>query len=162
MEKYIIWLLPLPPLLAFLVILLFTNKHRALSHSIAIGAAALSWLGSMILFIRAIGVEEFGKHVFGSSINWIPTGPLWLTIGVQIDPLSAVVVFFVAWTVLAIFVYSIGYHNYGQPEGDHDVFHLMEQRSRCMEKNTRSLPSNRCTLVSLHLSACLHLVCIPW
>jgi NADH-quinone oxidoreductase subunit L len=121
MEKYIIWLLPLPPLLAFLVILLFTNKHRALSHSIAIGAAALSWLGSMILFIRAIGVEEFGKHVFGSSINWIPTGPLWLTIGVQIDPLSAVVVFFVAWTVLAIFVYSIGYHNYGQPEGDHDV-----------------------------------------
>ena len=38
----------------------------------------------------------------------------------QIDPLQAVTLFFVAWTVLAIFVYSIGYHNYGQPKGDID------------------------------------------
>ena len=117
----LIWLLPLPPLLAFFVILLFTNKRKALSHDIAVGAAGLSWLGSMIIFIRALGVEEFGKHVFGSSINWLPTGSTWLKVGVQIDPLSAAVVFFVAWTVLAIFVYSIGYHNFGQPKGDHDV-----------------------------------------
>jgi len=121
MEKFIIWLLPLPPLLSFFVILLFTNKNKALSHSIAVGAAGLSWLGSMIIFIRALGVKEFGKHIFGSSINWLPTGSTWLRIGVQIDPFSAVVVFFVAWTVLAIFVYSIGYHNFGQPKGDHDV-----------------------------------------
>jgi NADH-quinone oxidoreductase subunit L len=26
----------------------------------------------------------------------------------------------VAWTVLMIFLYSVGYHNYGKPEGDHD------------------------------------------
>ena len=121
MEKFIIWLLPLPPLLSFFVIILFTNKSKALSHGIAIGAAGLSWLGSMFVFIRALGVVEFGKNIFGSSINWLPTGNTWLKIGVQIDPLSAVVVFFVAWTVLAIFVYSVGYHNYGQPKGDHDV-----------------------------------------
>ncbi|MDP2995692.1 MAG: proton-conducting transporter membrane subunit, partial [Anaerolineales bacterium] len=117
----LIWLLPLPPLLSFFAILLFTNKRKALSHGIAVGAAGLSWLGSMIIFIRALGVEEFGKHVFGSSINWLPTGSTWLKIGVQIDPLSAAVVFFVAWTVLAIFVYSIGYNNFGQPKGEHDV-----------------------------------------
>src|SRR3990172_9085756 len=115
MEKYIIWLLPLPPLLAFIVILLITNKRNALSHGIAVGAAGLSWLGSMIVFIRALGVEEFGRHIYVSSINWLPTGLTWLKIGVQIDPLSAAVVFFVAWTVLAIFIYSIGYHNFGQP-----------------------------------------------
>jgi NADH-quinone oxidoreductase subunit L len=40
--------------------------------------------------------------------------------GVQVDPLTAVTLFFVAWTVLAIFVYSIGYHNYGQPVSRHD------------------------------------------
>jgi NADH-quinone oxidoreductase subunit L len=28
--------------------------------------------------------------------------------------------FFVAWTVLMIFLYSVGYHNFGQPMGDHD------------------------------------------
>ena len=41
-------------------------------------------------------------------------------VGVLIDPLSAAVLFFVAWTVLMIFIYSVGYHNYGQPAGDHD------------------------------------------
>ena len=121
MENIIIWLIPLPPLLSFFAIILFTNKNKALSHGIAVGAAVLSWLGSMVIFIRAIGVEQFGKHVFGSSINWLPTGTSWLKIGVLIDPLSAAVIFFVAWTVLAIFVYSIGYHNFGQPKGDHDV-----------------------------------------
>jgi NADH-quinone oxidoreductase subunit L len=121
MENIIIWLIPLPPLLSFFAIILFTNKNKALSHGIAVGAAVLSWLGSMVIFIRAIEVEQFGKHVFGSSINWLPTGTSWLKIGVLIDPLSAAVIFFVAWTVLAIFVYSIGYHNFGQPKGDHDV-----------------------------------------
>lgn len=121
MEKYITWLLPLPPLLSFILIILFTNKRKGLSHGIAVGAAGLSWLGSMFLFLRAIGTEEFGRHAFGSFINWLPTGTGSLQVGVQIDPLSAVVVFFVAWTVLAIFVYSIGYHNFGQPKGDHDI-----------------------------------------
>lgn len=120
-SESIIWLIPLPPLLAFFLILLFTNKSKVLSHSLAIGAAFLSWLGGMVVFIRAVGVEHFGKEVFHSSINWIPTGDTWLKIGVLIDPLSAVTLFFVAWTVLMIFIYSVGYHNFGQPKGDHDL-----------------------------------------
>ncbi len=116
----LIWLLPLPPLLAFFAITLFTNKNRALSHGIAVGAAGLSWLGSMIVFIRALGIEEFGKHFFESALNWLPVGEAWFQVGVRIDPLSAVTLFFVAWTVLMIFIYSIGYHNYGQPKGDDD------------------------------------------
>ena len=120
MEKFIIWLLPLPPLLSFFVIILFTNKNKGLSHGVAVGAAGLSWLGSMIIFNQALGMKEFGKHIFASSVNWLPTGSYWLKIGVQIDPLSAAVIFFVAWTVLAIFIYSIGYHNFGQPAGEHD------------------------------------------
>jgi len=121
MENYIIWLLPLPPILSFFLIILFTNKNKKISHGIAIGAAGISWLGSMVVFIRALGVKEFGKHVYGSAVNWLPTGATWFKIGVMIDPLSAAVLFFVAWTVLAIFIYSIGYHNFGQPKGDHDI-----------------------------------------
>ncbi len=116
----LIWLIPLPPVLAFFLIVLFTNKNKALSHSVAVGAAFLSWLGSMIVFVRALGVEHLGEHPFESSIPWLPTGETWLKIGVLIDPLSAAVLFFVAWTVLMIFIYSVGYHNYGQPAGDHD------------------------------------------
>jgi NADH-quinone oxidoreductase subunit L len=117
----LIWLIPLPPVLAFFLIVLFTNKNKALSHTLAVGAALLSWLGSMIVFVRALGVEHLGAQPFESSVNWLPTGDTWLRIGVLVDPLSAAVLFFVAWTVLMIFIYSVGYHNYGQPEGDHDV-----------------------------------------
>jgi len=114
------WLLPLPPLLAFFLIVLFTNKNKALSHSVAIFAAFLSFLGSMYIFFCALGTAEFGKHIFASSYPWLPTGNTFLNVGVQIDPLSAVTVFFVGITVLMIFIYSVGYHNYGQPAGDHD------------------------------------------
>jgi NADH-quinone oxidoreductase subunit L len=120
----IIWLIPLPPILAFFLIILFTNKDKALSHTIAVGAAMLSWAGSMVVFGRAllVGMHNLGENPFGinSSVNWIPTGDTWFQIGVQVDPLTAFSLFFVAWTVLMIFIYSVGYHNYGQPEGDHD------------------------------------------
>ncbi len=116
----LIWLLPLPPLLAFFLIVIFTRRHHALSHSLAIGAALLSWLGSMVVFFRAITTEHLGANPFSSVLNWLPTGDTWLQIGVRIDPLSAATLFFVAWTVLMIFIYSVGYHNYGQPQGDHD------------------------------------------
>ncbi|RLA01234.1 MAG: NADH-quinone oxidoreductase subunit L [Gammaproteobacteria bacterium] len=116
----IIWLIPLPPLLAFFLIILFTNKSKVISHSIAIGAALLSWLGGMIVFFQALKVEHFGKEIFQSTVNWLPLGDTWLKIGVMIDPLSAITLFFVAWTILMIFIYSVGYQNFGQPKGDHD------------------------------------------
>jgi NADH-quinone oxidoreductase subunit L len=116
----LIWLIPLPPILAFFLIVLFTNKSKALSHTIGVGAAALSWLGSMVVFFRAVGTEHLGAHPFASAINWLPTGNTWFRIGVLIDPLGAAVLFFVAWTIFMIFLYSIGYQNFGQPKGDHD------------------------------------------
>jgi len=116
----LIWLIPLPPLLAFFFIILFAHRSNRFSHSIAVGAALLSWLGSMIVFFTAIQVEHLGEHPFVSQIPWLPLGDTWFEIGVQIDPLSAVTLFFVAWTVLMIFLYSVGYHNFGQPKGEHD------------------------------------------
>ena len=116
----LIWLIPLPPILAFFLIVLLTNKSKALSHTVGVGAAFLSWLGSMIVFVRALSVEHLGEHPFESSFNWLPTGSTWLKIGVLIDPFGAAVLFFVAWTIFMIFLYSVGYHNFGQPKGDHD------------------------------------------
>ncbi|HEX9838379.1 MAG TPA: NADH-quinone oxidoreductase subunit L [Anaerolineales bacterium] len=117
----LIWLIPFPPVLAFFLIVLFTNKNKVLSHTLAVGAAFLSWLGSMIVFVRALGVEHLGEHPFESSVNWLPTGDTWFRIGVLIDPTGAAVLFFVSITIFMIFLYSVGYQNYGQPQGDHDV-----------------------------------------
>jgi len=118
--ELLIWLIPLPPALAFFLIVLFTNKNKALSHTVGVGAAFLSWVGAMIVFVRALGVEHLAEHPFASAIDWLPTGDSYFQIGVRIDPLSAITLFFVAWCVLMIFIYSVGYHNFGQPEGDHD------------------------------------------
>ena len=116
----LIWLIPLPPALAFFLIVLFTNRSKTLSHTVGVGAAVLSWIASWVVFFRAIGVDHLGEHPFESSINWLPTGNTWFKIGVLIDPLGATVLFFVSITIFMIFLYSIGYHNFGQPEGDHD------------------------------------------
>ena len=119
----LMWLIPLPPVLAFALIVLFTNRSKALSHTIAVGAAFLSLLGSLIVFVRALGVEHLGEHPFESSVNWLPLGEsveTYFKIGVLVDPTTAVVLFFVAITIFMIFLYSVGYHNFGQPKGDHD------------------------------------------
>ena len=88
----LVWLVPLPPLIAFALIVLFTNKNKALSHTVAISAAFLSWLGAMIIFWNAVTTEHFGEDPFTSSVNWLPTGDTWLKVGVLIDPLSAAVI----------------------------------------------------------------------
>lgn len=117
----LLWLIPLPPLLAFGLIALGAYRRNGLSTALALTAAGLSWLASMVVFLRVIGVAGLSQHPLGSAIDWIPTGDTWLKIGVQMDPLAAVTLFFVAWTILMIFIYSVGYHNFGQPKGDQDV-----------------------------------------
>src|SRR5262249_35661410 len=72
-------------------------------------------------------------------INWIPTGDTWLKIGVLVDPLAAVTLFFVAITVLMIFIYSVGYHNFGQPAGDHD--HPGLPPHRALDEHGQAVPS---------------------
>ncbi len=114
------WLIPLPPILAFFLIVLWANRNNRLSHMLAVGAMLLSWGLAMVVFGMAISSEHLGQHPFASSIAWLQTGETYFNIGVLIDPLSAVALFFVAWTCLAIFVYSIGYHNFGKKRDPDD------------------------------------------
>ena len=117
----IAWLIPLPPIVAFGAIILWAHRNNRLSHGIAIGGVAISWGLAMLLFARAIGIENFGEHPVTSSIRWLPTGQSALEFGVLVDPLSTIGLFFVAWTLLAIFVYSVGYHNFGHKADPADV-----------------------------------------
>ncbi len=121
-NELLLWLLPLPPLLAFALIVLFLHRSNKASHTVAILGVTLSWLGSMVLFVRALGIgaERLVEHPLHQAIAWLPKKTGFLTLGVYLDPLTAVTLFFVAWTIVMIFVYSVGYHNYGAPRGDHD------------------------------------------
>lgn len=125
--ELIIWLIPLPPLLAFFAIILLTHRSKAASHAIALAGAFLAWGGAMLIFARAAAAHDLFQKPFQSAVDWIPTADTWLRVGVLVDPLGAVALFFVAWTVLMIFIYSVGYHNFGQPAGDRDMAGLPPQ-----------------------------------
>ncbi|MGH7463169.1 MAG: proton-conducting transporter membrane subunit, partial [Longimicrobiales bacterium] len=126
-EALATWLIPLPPLLAFFLIVLFTNRSKGLSHSVAIGMMAISWLLSwFFIFFPVLRVEHFGEEVIESAVAWLPfgseaVGTEPLTMGVLVDPLTAVTLFFVSLACLLIFIYSVGYSNYGKPRDPHDA-----------------------------------------
>ncbi len=121
------WLIPLPPLLSFALIVLVTNRSKVLSHSVAVGLMALSWIMSWIVFFGTLAINHFGEEVIERAVDWLPfggaalegTGPLRM--GVLVDPLTGIMLFFVSLACLLIFIYSIGYSNYGKPRDPHDI-----------------------------------------
>jgi NADH-quinone oxidoreductase subunit L len=123
----LVWLIPLPPLLAFFVIVLFTSRNKALSHGIAIGCMGLAWLLSWGIFFRALATAHFGAQVMQTAVAWLPfggpavAGTAPLSMGVLVDPLTAAMLFFVPLICLLIFIYSVGYGNFGQPADARDV-----------------------------------------
>jgi NADH-quinone oxidoreductase subunit L len=122
----LVWLIPLPPLLAFFIIVLFTHKNKALSHGVAIGLMGLSWMLSWGVFFNVLGLPRFGEEVLNSVVDWLPFGSAavantaTLQLGVLVDPLTAVMLFFVPLICLLIFIYSVGYSNWGKPVDPHD------------------------------------------
>lgn len=119
------WLIPALPLLAFFAIMLFTKHNRTLSWLLAwagiIGALVLGWIVAFDLFTE--DVHHLAEHpvAIKSAVDWIPFGDyangLWLKMGVAVDPLTAVMLIMVPFTTTMIFIYSVGYHNYGNRRG---------------------------------------------
>jgi NADH-quinone oxidoreductase subunit L len=112
------WLIPLFPLLAFAVIILFTQENRKLSHSIGIGAAAVSWLIGWGVAFSAFATPQLVEDPIHLQAKWIPTGTSWLQIGTWIDPLAAIMLFMVPFVCLMIFIYSVGYMGFGTDHVD--------------------------------------------
>jgi NADH-quinone oxidoreductase subunit L len=105
----LLWLAPLPPLLAFAVIALFTNRYRQTSATIAVSAMIASLVISFLVFFNVWQMQDLGKKPIGSQIGWLPTGDTVLNIGVAVDPLGATFLFMVPLACTLIFIYSTGY-----------------------------------------------------
>src|SRR5512136_3024124 len=105
----ITWLIPVIPLLSFGLIVLFFNKWKRLSSGIAILSMIASFVLAQIVFWQSVGIgPELAKEPIHSAIPWLPTSvdpAKWFQMGVMVDPLTAVMLFFVSITCLCIFVY---------------------------------------------------------
>ena len=133
------WLIPVGPLLAFLVISLVTNRsklvpatdnHEYGGHhpdyegmlvpvvhgysrviSVIIGLAGVIWalLISWRVLWEASQLHHLGQEIFSSSIDWMSTGETSFYMGVLVDPATVIMLVMVPIAVLMIFIYSIGY-----------------------------------------------------
>jgi len=114
------WLIPLFPFLAFAAIPLVTYRNRKLSHQLVIGGIGLAFVLSQIVFWAAVALPVGGgEHAFESTlVPWLSAGVERFTLGVYIDPATAVMLFMVPLVCLMIFIYSVGYMNFGTPEVD--------------------------------------------
>ncbi len=105
----LLWLAPVPPIVAFGLIALFFNRMRRTASTIAVIAMISSMVMSYIVFFNVWQNKDLGKAPIGGSIAWLPTGDTTLNIGVAVDPLSATFLFMVPLACTLIFIYSISY-----------------------------------------------------
>ncbi|MCS6773536.1 MAG: NADH-quinone oxidoreductase subunit L [Thermoflexales bacterium] len=105
----LLWLAPLPPILAFGLIALFLNRYRQLSSTVAVVSMIASTVLSFIVFFNVWQLKDLGKAPIRSTFPWLATGDTVLNIGVGVDPLGATFLFMVPLACSLIFIYSTGY-----------------------------------------------------
>jgi NADH-quinone oxidoreductase subunit L len=105
------WLIPVGPLLAFVLISLglmssATRRSRVLSQALALTGIVSALVLAQGVFwgtVRAPRIHEPG------SLSWFTMGSDVMRVGVYIDPTAAVMLAMVTAVCLTIFIYSIGY-----------------------------------------------------
>lgn len=114
------WLIPLPPLLAFVAIILYAHRDQALSRKLVINGMSVALLLALIVFWQAATLPVGGgERAYESApIRWLSTGKERLALGVYVDPLTAVMLFTIPLVSLIIFVYSKGYMNGGASQAN--------------------------------------------
>lgn len=106
MNQNIYILIPLLPLLSFIVNILFgRNFIRDRAHLIAVPAV----FGSFVLAVSAFMNVLDGQVININVYSWIVSGDFNVSVGFLIDQLSAVMLLVVTSISTLIFIYSIGY-----------------------------------------------------
>jgi NADH-quinone oxidoreductase subunit L len=108
----LIWLVPLLPLIGFLIIGLGRNRlPHAFIGILGSGVVIISFLLSCILFADVYQARQLGETAsFTVSIfDWIQVGSLNIGLSFLVDPLSSIMLLIVTGIGALIHIYSIGY-----------------------------------------------------
>jgi len=101
-----LWLIPVIPFTASLVILSLSNARRT-------AAAALAIVGQIIALSLSIAVfwptVQTPGYRLWQNFTWFTFGEQALRLGFLLDPLAAVMLVMIAFVSLCIFVFSVGY-----------------------------------------------------
>ncbi|MGE1162870.1 NADH-quinone oxidoreductase subunit L [Peribacillus simplex] len=98
------WLIPIFPLVTFLVLLLSGGRLRERGAHIGI----ICTLASFVLSLLAL-IERFKEPTYKISIDWLSFGRTQLTAGFEINQLNALMLVIVSLVSLLVQIYSKGY-----------------------------------------------------
>jgi NADH-quinone oxidoreductase subunit L len=111
----LIWIIPLLPMLGFLVNALVVwrqpdaHQRERMAGLVASGAVVLSFLAALVAFIQ-LGMLPHEERLSDVVLwEWIGTGDLHIPFGFLFDPLSGVMVLLVTGVGSLIHIYSMGY-----------------------------------------------------
>jgi NADH-quinone oxidoreductase subunit L len=106
----LIWLIPVMPLIGFLINGLFGRKFsKPIVNAVACGSVFVSFLLSINAVIQLMGLPAESRSFELSLYSWIPSGSFNADMGFLLDPLSSIMILVVAGVGFLIHVYSIGY-----------------------------------------------------
>lgn len=110
------WLIPLVPLLAFIIVGLIGKKYERASGIVAITGALIAFALSILVSYEYFTDAAWANHgPYTATINWMTIGGMNLNFGIYIDSLTCLMMVFSSLISTLIFVYSIGYmHDQGK------------------------------------------------
>ena len=104
------WLIPLIPVLAFVLIIAFGRRLPGEGAYVAIAAMLCSFVMSVVLAVQwfaRTAHAEHGVEPFSRSVNWMPG--LNVNMGYSVDALSCVMLLVVTVVASMVMIYSVGY-----------------------------------------------------
>lgn len=106
----LIWLIPLMPIIGFLINGLFGRRFsKPVVNLVACGSVFVSFLISVYAVLELIGLPAEARSFELILYSWIPSGSFNADIAFLLDPLSSVMILVVSGVGFLIHVYSIGY-----------------------------------------------------
>ncbi len=108
MMNNLLWLVPLLPLLGFIINGLGRNTFsKSLVGLIGSGVVLASFVLSVVLFFQLSGSAE--KQINVVLFDWISAGKVQIPLAFLLDPLSSVMLLIITGIGFLIHIYSIGY-----------------------------------------------------
>jgi len=106
----IVWLIPLFPLIGFLLNGLYGKRiGNRVVGIVGSGVILLSFAASLLLLSKYVGLNQPGAEFHSTLFAWITVADLQINFSYQVDSLSLMMAVMVTGVAFLIHVYSIGY-----------------------------------------------------
>lgn len=98
------WIIPLFPLLSFVLLLLFGKRLKEHSGIVGMVLVGFSFLLSILVF-----VDRYSNATFKQEFTWLQIGDTILTVGFEVNALNAMMLVIVTLVSFLVHMYSRGY-----------------------------------------------------